>query len=239
MATASRTSERRAIQRLHAAALTARGEHYRAERLLDCVLQDERKEATGYRTWSCEHRNCLFCGWKYSKSFIQRYGLRSENLMANGYRLSFLTLTIPNVLWLTPELYNWLPACFKKLMRRDPFRGRVVGAIIVTETDFNSDSQDFHVHIHGILSYQQCPPKEEIEEAWCDLTALPPDGVPPLESPERIVWINKIEQDSIKKTVGYLFKFKPIEDAEAFAEYVCVVENIRLVHSYGVLRKRR
>lgn len=160
MATALCTSERRTRQRLHAAALSARGEHNCAKRLLDCALQDEKKEATGFRTWRCGHRHCLFCGRKYSKRLTRHYGLRSEELMANGYRLSFLTLTTPNVHWLTPQLYRWLFDCFKGLMCRDPFRWRVDGAIIVIETDFNPDSQDFHPHIHGILSYQQCIPQE-------------------------------------------------------------------------------
>jgi hypothetical protein len=156
--------------------------------------------------------------------------------MDEEYRLSFLTLTIPNAPWLKPELYRWMSACFKKLRRRDPFRNRVDGAITVIETDFNPHSQDFHPHIHSILSYQRCPPQDEIEEAWSELTAIPPDGFPPPDATERVVWIKRIDPDSIKQCVDYTFKFNPIEDAEAFAEYCCAVENIRLVNAYGTLR---
>jgi hypothetical protein len=156
--------------------------------------------------------------------------------MANGYRLSFLTLTIPNVLWLTPQLYIWLSDCFKKLMRRDPFKNRLNGAIIVIETDFNPYPQDFHVHIHGIFSYEECIPQEELELVWRKLTAILPEGFPVTGSPKRIVWIKKIEPKSIWSTTGYLFKFRPIEDAVAFAEYDCAIENVRLVRAYGAMR---
>lgn len=239
MATASRTSERRARQRLNVAALIARGEHYRAKRLLDCVLQDEKKEATGYRTWSCQHRNCLFCGWKHSQRFSRRYVRKVGRNISNADRLSLLTLTIPNVLSLSPQLYKWLAVCVKRLLRRDLFRDRVIAAIVVIETIYNPDSQDFHVHIHAILVYEQCIPQKETVEAWRSLTASPPDGLTLSDAPERVVWIRKINPKSIRQTVGYLFKFKPIEDAEAFAEYDCAVKNVRLVQSFGALRGRR
>jgi hypothetical protein len=239
MATASRTSERRARQRLNAAALIARGEQHRARRLLDCVLQDEKKEATGYRTWSCQHRNCLFCGWKHSKRLSCSKLRRTEKILANGHRGSLLTLTIPNVLSLSPLLYRWLAACFKRLLRRDLFRERVIGAIVIIETVFNPASQDFHVHIHAILVYKQCISQKETVEAWRSLTASPPDGLILSDALERVVWIKKINLKSIKQTVGYLFKFKPIEDAGAYAEYDCAVKNVRLVQTFGALRGRR
>src|SRR4051812_41580865 len=106
MDTASRTFERRTRQRMNAATLAARGEPYHAKRLLDCVLQDEQREAIGYRTWHCQQRNCLYCGRKYWKRRIRPYRPTLENLMAISYPLSFLTLTIPNVPWLNPQLYK-------------------------------------------------------------------------------------------------------------------------------------
>lgn len=239
MVTASRTSERRARQQLHAAALAARGEHYRAKQLLDCALEDEIKGATGYRTWRCQQRTCLICGWRYSKRLIRLYGSMSENLLAKGFRLSFLTLTIPNVVWLKPNLYRWLSASFKKLRHRELFRDRVNGAISIIETDFYPDSQEYHVHIHGLLSYQQCIPQEELAEAWSKLTALPPDGFPVTDAPERVVDIRKVDPESIKEVLDYMFKFNPIEDPEAFAEYDCAVRNVRLVNAYGIMRTGR
>jgi hypothetical protein len=121
-------------------------------------------------------------------------------------------------------------------MRRYPFRDRVNGTITVIETDYNQYSADFHVHIHGIISYEECIPQEEIETVWRKLTAIPPEGFPVTDPPERIVWIKKIESKSIWSTVGYLFKFRPIEDAEAFAEYDCAIDRVRLIRTYGAMR---
>lgn len=166
-----------------------------------------------------------------------------DRLMRDDYRLSFLTLTLPNTLSLSPELYKGLAINLKRLLRRYPFKGRVVGAVTRIETDFNSDSQDFHVHIHVILIYKQCIPQREIEVAWRSLIGPQLIGyelsdMPGRESAPCIVWIEKIEPGAIRRQVGYLFKFKPFESAEAFAEYDCAVKSVRLVKTYGALRGR-
>jgi hypothetical protein len=243
MGKASSRSDRRALQRLNAAALTVRGRHQRAKRLVDCVLQDEKKEATGYRTWRCQHRNCLFCCWKYWRGFIENYLRKINKLTGNDYRLSFLTLTIPNVLSLSPDLYRELAANLKKMMRRYPFKCRVVGAVARIETDYNSHSQDFHIHIHIILIYSQCIPQKEIVEAWSDVMGPQPSvyelsDVPGRESKPCVVWIEKIKPGTLRRTVRYVFKFEPFEEAEAFAEYDCAVRNVRLVQSFGALFER-
>jgi hypothetical protein len=238
MATTSRKSERRARQRLNAAALMARGEERRAQRLLDCVLQDERKEMTGYRTWSCQHRNCHYCGWKNSQKSSRRYVRKVEKTISSDDRLSFLTLTIPNVLAPSPQIYRWLSGCFKNLLHRDPFRGCVVGALVVIETVFNPDSQTYHIHLHAILIYTKCISQKEIAKAWHALTVSPPDGLDLPDAPGRVAWIKKIDPKTIRQMVSYLFKFKPIEDAEAYAEYDCAVKNVRLVQTYGAMRGR-
>jgi len=162
--------------------------------------------------------------------------------MCADYSVSLLTLTIPNTLLLNRELFKWLSLNMKKLMRRYPLNDRVVGAVARIETDFNSDSQDFHVHIHMILIYRQCIPQNEIAEAWRDLTQ--PNGYVQSDVPGRasnpcVVWIEKIEPGAIKKTVSYLFKSRPFKDAEAFAEYDCGVKNTRLVQAYGKLFERK
>jgi hypothetical protein len=243
MVTSSRTVERRANQRLNAAALTARGEHHRAKGLIHCVLEDERREVTGYRTWRCQQRHCLFCCRRYSQRLTRKYARKIERLMGNDYRVSLLTLTVPNTPSLSPKLYKWLAINLKRLLRRHPFIGRVVGAVARIETDFNSDSQDFHPHIHVILIYKQCISQREIAEAWRDLTSPQPNDyalsdVPGCVSQPCIVWIEKIAPEAIREKVGYLFKFKPFKDAEAFAEYDCAVRNVRLVQTYGALRGR-
>jgi hypothetical protein len=243
MGTATSRSDRRAQQRLNAAALTARGKHHRAKRMVDCVLQDEKKEATGYRTWRCQHRNCLFCCWKYWRTFVENYLRKVKRLTRNDYRLSFLTLTIPNVPSLSPELYKELTANLKKLMRRYPFKCRVVGAVARIETDFNPHSQDFHIHIHIILIYNHCIPQKEIAEAWSDVmgpqsSVYELSDVPGQASKPCVVWIEKIKPGTLRRTVRYLFKFEPFEDAEAFAEYDCAVRNVRLVQSFGTLFER-
>ena len=241
MAISLRTSERRTSQRLYAAALTARGEHYRAKRLVDCVLQDERKEATGYRVWRCQHRNCLFCCRKYWRRFAYKYNRKIERHLDADPRLCFLTLTIPNTPSLSPKLYRWLAANLKKLMRRYPFKDNVIWAIARIETDFNSRSQDFHVHIHIILICKQYIPQREIAKTWRDLLGPQPNtlsDVPGRDGTPCIVHIEKIKPESIKDTVNYLFKYRPIKEAEAFAEYECAVKNVRLVQSFGALRGR-
>jgi hypothetical protein len=243
MGRAASRSDRRAQQRLYAAALTARGKQYRAKRLVDCVLQDEKKEATGYRTWRCQHRNCLFCCWKYWRGFIENYLRKINKITHNNYRLSLLTLTIPNVPSLSPELYRELAANLKKLMRRYPFKGRVVGAVARIETDFNPHSQDFHIHIHIILIYSQCLPQEEIAEAWRDVMGQLPNvyelsDAPCQASKPCVVWIEKIKPGTLRRTVRYIFKFEPFKDAEAFAEYDCAVRSVRLVQSFGTLFER-
>jgi hypothetical protein len=243
MATASRKSERRAEQRLNAAALIARGMDHRAKRLIACVLQDEKREETGYRTWKCQQRHCLFCGWRHWKRLRFKYSRRIERLMRADYRLSLLTLTIPNVLSLNPGIYRFLSINLKKLLRKYLLQGRVIGAVARIETDFNSDSQDFHVHIHAILIYRRCIPQEEIAEAWRNLMSLMlidyvPSDIPGRESSSCFVWIEKVEPEEIRETVRYLFKFDPIKGAEAFAEYDCAVRNVRLVQAYGALRGR-
>jgi hypothetical protein len=166
-----------------------------------------------------------------------------DRLMCDDYRISFLTLTIPNTLSLSPELYKGLAMNIKRLLRRYPFKGRVVGAVARIETDFNSDSQDFHVHIHMILIYRKCIPQREIEDAWRgligpQLNCYAISDVPGRESVPCIVWIEKIKAEAIRRQVGYLFKFKPFKDAEAFAEYDCAVKNVRLIQTYGALRGR-
>ena|SRR5215213_1187598 len=232
------------MQLQNATALIARGKNHRARGLVRCVQEDERIEATGYRTWRCQNRNCLFCCGRYSRKFTGRYMRKIGKLLRDGYRLSFLTLTIPNTLSINPQLYKWLGMNLKRLMARSLFKGRVVGAIARIETDFNADSQDFHPHIHIILIYTQCIPQREIAEAWRDLiepqlNEYAPSDVPGHEGGACVVWIEKIKPEEIKKTVAYLFRFKPFEDAEAFAEYDCAVRNIRLIQTYGALRGRK
>ena len=243
MDTSSSRAERRARQRLNAAALASRGEHHRAKRLIDCLLEDERKEVTGYRTWSCQHRYCLFCCWRYSQRLTRKNVRKIERLMGANSRLCFVTLTIPNTPSLSPELYKWLSTNLKKLMRRYPFKDRVIGAIARIETDFNSISQDFHVHIHMIIIYRQCIPQNEIVEAWRNLIhpqlndyAL--SDVPGREGSPCVVWIKKIAPEAIKQTLNYMFKFAPFKDADAFAEYDCAVRNVRLVQTFRALRGR-
>ena len=243
METSSRTSQRRARQRLNAAALAGRGEHHRAKRLIDCLLEDERKEVTGYRTWSCQHRYCLFCCWRYSQRLTRKYVRKIERLMSADSRLCFVTLTIPNTSSLSPELYKWLSTNLKRLMRRHPFKGRMVAVVSRIENDFNSDSQDFRVHIHMILIYRQCIPQNEMADAWRDLVnpqlndyAL--SDVPGREGIPCVVWIKKITPEAIERTLNYMFKFAPFKDADAFAEYDCAVRNVRLVQTFGALRGR-
>jgi len=239
MKNVSSSHKHRTSQRLYAAALTARGEHHRAKRLVDCVLHDERKEVTGYRVWRCQHRNCLFCYWRYWQRFIRKYARKIERLMGVDPRLCFLTLTIPNTPSLNPKLYRWLAANLKKLMRRYPFKDNVVWAVSRIETDFNSQSQDFHVHIHMILICNQYIPQKAIAIVWRDVLGPQPNtlsDVPGRESAPCIVHIEKIKPESIKDTVSYLFKYRPIKEAEAFAEYECAVKNVRLVQSFGALR---
>jgi replication protein len=243
MATALSTSERRAIQRLYAAALTARGAHHRAKQLLRCVLEDERQEITGYRSWRCQYRNCLICCWRYSQRLTRRYVRKIEKIRCDDYRLGFLTLTIPNVSSLSSELYKGLAANQKSLFRRAPFKDRMVAGVSKIETDFNYESQDFHPHTHMILIYEQCIPQEEIVEAWCDLIYPQPShyvlsDVPGHEGEPCLAWIKKIDPEAIRRAVNYLFKYRPIKEAEAFAEYDCAVRKIRLVQSYGALRGR-
>lgn len=243
MSKASSRSARRAQQRLNAAALTTRGEHHRAKRLVRCVLEDEKREETGYRTWRCQYRNCLFCCWRYSRRIMSKYMRKIERLMCDDYRVSFLTLTVPNTLSLSPQLYKELGINLKRLLRRYPFKGRVVGAVARIETDFNPVSQDFHVHIHIILVYKKCIPQKELEDAWRSLIGSQLIGyelsdMPGRESAPCVVWIEKIKPEAIRRQVGYLFKFKPFESAEAFAEYDCAVKNVRLVQTYGALRGR-
>lgn len=236
--------ERRKRQLQNAAALIARGKTHRAQGLIRCVQEDEKREATGYRTWRCQNRNCLFCCGRYSQRLTRKCMRKMGRVMGDGYRLSFLTLTIPNTLSLNPHLYKWLGMNLKRLMARSPFKGRVVGAIARIETDFNPDSQDFHPHIHIILIYKQCIPQREIAEAWRDLINPQVNEYVPSDAPGRegrpcVVRIKKIKPEEIRRTVAYLFKSKPFEDADAFAEYDCAVRNVRLIQTYGALRGRR
>ena len=239
----SRTSQRRARQQLNAAALASRGEHHRAKRLIDCLLEDERKEVTGYRTWSCQHRYCLFCCRRYSQRLVRKNVRKIERLMGTDSILCSLTLTVPNTPSISPRLYKWLSTNLKGLMRRYPFKGCVLGAVARIETDYNSDSQDFHPHIHAILICRQYIPQRKIAEAWRDLINPQLSNYEPPDTPGRegspcVVWIKKIAPEAIERTLDYMFKFAPFKDAEIFAEYDCAVRNVRLVQTFGALRGR-
>lgn len=165
-----------------------------------------------------------------------------ERYLGDGYRMSFGTFTVPNTPSLSREQYKWLSKKLRRLLRRRPFKGRVFAAVAVIESDFNSDSQDWHVHIHIILIYDLCIPQREIEDAWRDLVNSEfnyvQSDVPGRVNPPCIVWIKKVELEDLRQTVNYLFKPQTFDNADAFAEYDCAVRNIRLVHSYGALRGR-
>lgn len=172
---------------------------------------------------------------------FREYARKIGRLIGVDPRLFFLTLTIPNTPSLSPKVYKWLAANLKKLMRRYPFKDNVVWAVARIETDFNSQSQDFHVHIHMILVCNQYIPQKDIAVVWRDLLGPQPNTLSDVlgrDSAPCIVHIKKIKPESIRKVVSYLFKYRPIKEAEAFAEYECAVKNVRLVQSFGALRGR-
>jgi hypothetical protein len=140
-------------------------------------------------------------------------------------------------------------ASYRKLLRRYPFKGRAIGSIARVEVDYNADTQEFHIHIHAILVYKQCIPQEEIKVAWFKLTKQVADYIELRDSPNksdtpRSVWIDKIEVDdenvfrgdsAIGDALGYISKFRPFNDPEAFAQFECSAKGFRFVRAYGAL----
>jgi Replication protein. len=248
MVTASRAAKRRR-QRQNADALKEYGAADLARRFDRCASENERRQKGEFSTWRCQHRHCEFCARIYSQKTIWKYEPKLARLVLVGYRLCLLTLTIRNSFAINLRQLEWLFMNYRKLQRRHPFKGRVIGSIARIEVDYNPDTQEFHVHIHAILVYQQCVPQEEIKAAWFHLTKQEADYIELKDSPSqadipRSVWIDKIEAENenafgedlaIRNALGYVSKFRPFSDSEAFAQYECTARGFRLIRAYGAL----
>ena len=147
-------------------------------RIFDCSKFINMDEKTTFLANRCKFRLCPICAWKKSN---EQYSdllkcLSTFEQEKRGYVYIFLTLTIKNVEYkkLKKQIDD-LNAGRKKMFQLRKFKRAIQGDVRNLEITYNSDTDEWHSHLHIILAVNEKKyfsssdyyiSFEELREAW-------------------------------------------------------------------------
>lgn len=130
----------------------------RAARVSDCgtfleyLVNDTEKKL--HAANFCRDRLCPMCNWRRSLKIFGQMSKIMDFLQQEGYRFLFLTLTVKNCpAEKLPETVNALFAGWRYLYHKNKiFRSLICGTYRGLEVTRNSNTGEFHPHLHCILA---------------------------------------------------------------------------------------
>lgn len=206
------------------------------------------------KTSSCHVRLCPVCQWRRSLNTFRNLAQVYDRLNL-GYKHIFLTLTLPNVSAeeLSAELTRYSEG-FVKMLRRKPFADVIKGYTRALEITYNPDRNDYHPHLHAILSVPRSYgkkiyiPQEKFLQEWEDINGWNPEEHlnakgEPIRLQVNVKAIKSVDGKSIAEMAKYSVKpadyIRPTleETAKIIEELDPAVDNRRFL-SYGGVAKR-
>lgn len=137
----------------------------------------------------CGNRFCSICSGPRSRRMVAKLkAIVSQVKPCFGYKVRFLTLTIPNQ-EVASDGYRILVSSFRKFRNRQWWRNRVKGGAYVVE--ITGSPGRWHVHLHAMLECRYLPARM-LSKLWASV------------SPGRIVHIKNVPPDAAS---AYLCKY--------------------------------
>jgi len=147
----------------------------------------------------CGNRFCNICSGPRKRRLISKLQSIIKSVKPSfGYKVRFLTLTIPNV-EVASDGYRILVNSFRKLRNRQWWRNRVVGGAYVIEV--TGQPGRWHVHLHAMLECRYLP-SGMLSKLWASV------------SPGKIVHIQNVSPSA---ATAYLCKY--MAKSEVLPEY--------------------
>jgi hypothetical protein len=244
----SKIEQQQERQIQNATALREHGERALAYSLIRCA--NEAGEVLPI--YRCQSRYCEFCSWRVAYRICHKYVPRFVACAQKGFNISSFTVTSPNLQEISASDYSHLATDWKTIIHQEPMRSCFTGALAKIETEHNPTHQEYHPHIHSLVTYKHCIPHQVLKTAWGKLTCTPEEesrlrDMPNTDAPERSVWINKIADASnsleeiwnaVQDALDYICKSHPISSPQAFVEYVLATRGKHLVRAFGMIRTR-
>ncbi len=169
---------------------------------------------------TCHLRICPRCANARASRLAEKYEDRCKELPNPRH----LVLTFRSVKHIDADYIRWCFDCFVKLAHRKFWKRLTYGAIVAFEVTYGANG--FHPHLHVYVSSKVGRlPIELIRSAWQSITGANWCRILPVI----IDW-----RRAMSEVVKYPLKIADFYDEpKAFAEYVGVIDGVRLVRGYG------
>ena len=183
----------------------------------------------------CNSVFCPECASRRSKPLQERILRRVDQ---SKYHYFFLTLTVRNWKQLTREGLDGLIRQFAKLRRENGWKKEVAGGVYSLESTFNSETAEWHPHIHVLLECRRRLPKDwlgNLKGSWKRITGSHVIRL------ERMYGVDsrgcrrrRINRSALKELVKYATKAAPFAtEPERVEEFLTAFENVRRMQSFG------
>lgn len=212
-----------------ARAFVAAGKDSKADSFLRCGEQVYTLECEqcGHRqkvAYNCKLRVCSRCGWAKTAALMKKYLPYVKSLAATPKYLRRMDLTLKNVDDLG-EGVKEIRECFTRLRHKKDYVFDFDGGIYGIEAVPGKDGK-WNIHMH-VLYAGQFIRQERLSADWWALTG---DSM--------VIWVRLVRDP--EKSLRYVLKYiaKGVENPEdlteeQLAEFVLVLENIRLIQAFG------
>jgi hypothetical protein len=181
------------------------------------------------RSDACKHRLCPLCRRRYAVEAEQRLKYALEGIGPGKARLVTLTLRSSDAP-LETQLSNLWQA-FRRLRSRNYWKHRVRGSVAVLEVTYNAERSQWHPHLH-VVTEGRFMAQATLAKEWLHSTRG-----------SSIVDIRLIR--SVDATSSYLTsyltkcpRFQTTTTLDLALEYLTATSRIRLIRTYGTLRRR-
>ena len=166
---------------------------------------------------------CPLCHSSWSFEFARKHLPRLRQLVSEGYKLYFLTLTVVSILNLTRAALDEVWDYWAKLRHQKLFKG-CVGTLAVME--FKKGASGWHVQLHITLITDSMIKQEAIRLAWYSLSG------------GYIIDIKPIRVSTLRDFITYPLKDPNINHAEDLRMLHEATRNYRLVRATGQARRK-
>lgn len=186
----------------------------------------------------CRERICSVCAWRRQARFVAQMSPVLEKLKGDGYEFLFVTLTIKNVDYgELGECVDRLLLAYHRLLNNRRIKRSWRGKIRSLEVTYNSNTKEFHPHIHILVAVKPNYFNSEDYISLSELIGLWGSCLDVDYSPS--VDISKVTDDEVGAVETLKYAFKPSTDYEALKGFFYVLKNRRLVSFSGVFAEVR
>jgi hypothetical protein len=183
----------------------------------------------------CDSVFCPECAARRSKPLQEKILGR---LNQKKYHYFFLTLTVRNWKDLTNAGLRRLLKQFAKIRGLDAWKKEVRGGVYSVETTYNSETQEWHPHLHVLLECRQALPSEwlgNLKASWRRVTGSHVIHI------ERMYGTNqardkkrRLNRAGLKELVKYATKSASFgHSPELVDTFLTAFENVRRMQSFG------